>query len=73
VCRFGSGPDDRSTLYSSIFRFDDEVLVNTHFWGSPASHAPVLHLRRQGDRGMASHALRSFERVWEEAQPLPAG
>jgi transcriptional regulator with XRE-family HTH domain len=62
-----------ATLYSSIFRFDDQVLVNTHFWGSAASDAPVLHLRRQGDRGMASSALRSFERVWGNAQPLPTG
>lgn len=62
-----------ATLYSSVFRFDDEVLVNTHFWGSPASDAPVLHLRRRDDRGMASNALRSFERVWESAQPLSTG
>lgn len=62
-----------ATLYSSVFRFDDEVLVNTHFWGSPANDAPVLHLRRRDDRGMASNALRSFERVWENAQPLSTG
>jgi lambda repressor-like predicted transcriptional regulator len=71
--------DDRAvrqsgaTLYNSLFRFDDEVLVNSHFWGSPAAASPVYHFRRQGDRGVAATAIRSFERVWEAAQPLPAG
>ncbi len=62
-----------ATLYNSVFRFDDELLVNTHFWGSPASDSPVFHFRRRGDRGLASTAFRSFERVWEDAQPLSAG
>lgn len=25
-----------NTLYDSVFRFDDEVLVNVHLWGNPA-------------------------------------
>jgi transcriptional regulator with XRE-family HTH domain len=62
-----------ATLYSSLFRSDDEVFVNTHLWGSAASDSPVFHFRRQGDRRIASAALRSFERVWETAQPLSGG
>jgi hypothetical protein len=62
-----------ATLYATVLRFDDEVLVNTHLWGNPASDSPVYHFRRQGDRGIASTALRSFDRVWEEAQPVSAG
>jgi hypothetical protein len=62
-----------ATLYNSLFRFDDEVLVNSHFWGNPAADSPVYHFRRQDDRGIAATALRSFERVWEAAQPLPDG
>jgi len=62
-----------ATLYNSVLRFDDDLLVNTHFWGNAASDSPVLHLRRLADRGIASTALRSFERVWEAAQPLSAG
>jgi len=62
-----------ATLYNSLFRFDDEVLVNSHFWGNPAADSPVYHFRRQGDRGVAATAIRSFERVWEAAQPLPVG
>jgi hypothetical protein len=62
-----------ATLYNSLFRADDEVLVNTHFWGNAARDSPVLHFRRQGDRGIAASALRSFERVWEEAQTVSVG
>jgi transcriptional regulator with XRE-family HTH domain len=60
-----------ATLYCSIFRFDHELLVNTHFWGNPAAASPVLHLRSRGDGGIAADVLRSFERVWDRAQPLP--
>jgi len=62
-----------ATLYNSLFRFDDEVLVNSHFWGSPAADSPVYHLRRGGERGVAATAIRSFERVWQAAQPVPVG
>jgi hypothetical protein len=34
-----------TTLYNSIYRFDDEMLVNTHVYGFMAGHAPVMHLR----------------------------
>jgi transcriptional regulator with XRE-family HTH domain len=58
------------TLYASIFRFDDDVLLNTHLWGNAASDSPVLYFRRQGDDGIAASAIRSFERVWRDAHPL---
>jgi hypothetical protein len=62
-----------ATLYDSLLRFDDEVLVNTHFWGNPAADSPVFHFRRRADNGIAANALRSFERVWDAAQLVPAG
>ena len=34
-----------TTLYNSIYWFDDDMLVNTHAYGVPAHFAPVLHLR----------------------------
>jgi hypothetical protein len=61
------------TLYTSIFRFDNELLLNTHLWGNAAVDSPLLHVRRQGDRGIFENAMRSFERVWMEAQPLAVG
>ena len=62
-----------ATLYASIFRFDDDVLLNTHLWGNPAGDSPVYHFRKQHDAGIAAGAIRSFERVWAAAQPLPDG
>lgn len=62
-----------ATLYCTVLRFDDELLMNTHLWGNAASESPVLHVRRMTDHGIAATALRSFERVWEAAQPLSSG
>lgn len=61
------------TLYASLFRFDDDVLVNMHLWGNPACESPVLHCRVGQDRGLGANAVRSFERVWESAQPAATG
>ena len=33
-------------LYNSIYRFDDEMLVNVHAYGILAAYTPVMHLRR---------------------------
>ena len=58
-----------ATLYASILRFDDDVLVNTHLWGNPAAASPVLHLRADDGATVASHVIESFDRVWAAAQP----
>lgn len=62
-----------STLYTSIFRFDDELLVNTHLFGAPAASSPVLHLRATGGGPIAVNVMNSFERVWSQARPVSAG
>lgn len=56
-------------LYNSIYRFDDQMLVNGHAFGSLAGENPVLHLRQVDDGPMWEHYLQSFERVWQEATP----
>ena len=60
-----------TVLYNSIYLTDDDLIVNTHVYGRPASHAPVLHLRRGQDDGMTATYLDSFERVWSTARPVP--
>jgi transcriptional regulator with XRE-family HTH domain len=60
----------RTTLYNSLYRGDDELLVNQHAYGIPAADAPVFHLRKAGDRGMFSRYMESLERVWLSAAPL---
>lgn len=52
-----------ATLYASIFRFDNDVLLNTHLWGSRAADAPMYHFRRQRQHGIAASVIDSFERV----------
>jgi hypothetical protein len=59
-----------SVLYNSIYRFDDEMLVNTHVVGSPAPQNPVLHLRRTPDGPLFGHYLQSFDRVWDTSSPF---
>lgn len=56
-----------TTLYASIFRSDETMLVNTHVFGSAAAHNPVLHLRRvPGGRVFDQYAT-SFDKVWAQA------
>ncbi|MFC0526256.1 helix-turn-helix domain-containing protein [Phytohabitans kaempferiae] len=59
-----------TTLYNSIYRFDDEMLVNTHVYGNPAAHAPTLHLRRLSGGDLFDLYVESFDRVWSKAKPL---
>jgi hypothetical protein len=62
-----------TTLYASLFRYDDEILVNPHAYGEPGSANPVLHLRRIDGGSVAGHYLASFERVWATAMPWSGG
>jgi transcriptional regulator with XRE-family HTH domain len=62
-----------TVLYNSIYRADDQILVNTHLYGLPAAHAPVWHFRKVPGGEVTSAYLESFERVWEVAQSVPEG
>jgi hypothetical protein len=56
-----------TALYNSIYRFDDDMLVNAHVYGAPAAHSPVLHLRHLPGGRLFDHYQASFERVWKQA------
>jgi hypothetical protein len=56
-------------LYNSLYRFDDDLLVNMHVYGAPAPQNPVMHLRRVPGGRLFDHYLDSFERVWAQAKP----
>jgi transcriptional regulator with XRE-family HTH domain len=58
-----------TTLYNSIYRFDEEMLVNTHVYGFMAAHAPLLHLRRLSGGDLFETYSESFENVWNTATP----
>ena len=44
-----------TTLYSSLLRYDDEIMVNPHAYGEPASANPAMHLRRLDGGQLAEH------------------
>lgn len=58
-----------TVLYNSLYRADDEVLVNPHVFGAAAAYAPVLHLRQTSPGDLVSTYVESFERVWNAARP----
>lgn len=53
-----------TTLYNSIYRFDDQLLINMHVYGAPAVQSPVMHLRRVPGGRLFAHYMDSFEKVW---------
>jgi transcriptional regulator with XRE-family HTH domain len=59
-----------TTLYNSLYRSDDQVMVNAHVWGVNAYEAPVWHLRRNGNDRMFDTYIRSFNAVWATASPV---
>ncbi|PPK64465.1 DUF5919 domain-containing protein [Actinokineospora auranticolor] len=59
----------RTTLYNSIFRFDDEMIVNTHVYGFQGAHAPSLHLRRLATGDLFETYSESFDTVWNLSKP----
>jgi hypothetical protein len=74
----GSGVEIRlhpTVLYNSIYRADDEMLINQHVYGIAAAYAPVLHLRYQSEAedDVFSTYVDSFERVWSSAHPTRDG
>lgn len=60
-----------TVLYNSIYRADDEMLVNPHVYGTAAAQAPILHLQRHGDGDLFDTYANSFERVWTASKALP--
>lgn len=58
-----------TTLYNSLFRYDNDIMVNNHVYGEPASLNPTLHLRRIDGGLLFDHYSSSFDRVWKTAKP----
>jgi transcriptional regulator with XRE-family HTH domain len=59
-----------SPLYSSVFRFDDHMLMTPHLYGLPGYQAPLIHLRRLGADGVFDAYAQHFERVWQTTKAL---
>ena len=57
----------RTALYNSIFRFDDEMMINQHIYGTYGYVAPILHLRRTDNGDLFDTYARSFDLAWTES------
>ncbi|MFI0425235.1 XRE family transcriptional regulator [Spongiactinospora sp. 9N601] len=60
----------RTTLYNSLYRADDHLLINPHIHATPAAKAPVIHLHTTGDDGATTTYLDSYNRIWTSAAPV---
>lgn len=58
-----------TVLYNSMYRSDDQLLVNQHAYGLPAAQSPVYHYRQSDDSEMFDSYLTSFEAIWSKASP----
>jgi transcriptional regulator with XRE-family HTH domain len=57
-----------TTLYNSLYRADDDMLVNPHVYGIGAYMAPVFHLRRLPGGGLFDTYANSIEQTWGGAR-----
>jgi transcriptional regulator with XRE-family HTH domain len=57
-------------LYNSIYRADDQLMINQHTYGIPASRTPVVCLRESKRSDMTDSYVASFERAWSAAIPI---
>lgn len=58
------------TLYASMFRFDDDLLVNTHILGAAAGSSPVLQFHHLPGGRIFNHFMDGFERTWDSGRPV---
>lgn len=56
-----------TALYNSIYRYDDQMLINQHVYGTYGYLAPVLHIRRTEAGDLFDMYARSFDMVWNES------
>lgn len=60
----------QTTLYTSIFRVDEDMIINFHVYGSPGRDNPVMIFSRPDEPRLWATFERAFTRVWDQAQPL---
>lgn len=60
----------QTTLYNSIYRADDQIIVNQHTFGIPAAHSPAFNLHMIEGDDMFNGYLASFEHIWADAAEL---
>lgn len=61
----------RLIVGSSIFRFDDQMMVVSHFPGRMATQSPVLYFRRLAQDGLFDHYSDTFQHIWVDHSTAP--
>lgn len=56
-----------TTLYTSIYRGDEQMIANTHVLGLPGAQSPALELRRLAAGDLFDTYAGCFARVWGQA------
>jgi transcriptional regulator with XRE-family HTH domain len=59
-----------TVLYNSLYRTDDQLMVNQHTYGLPAAQSPVFTYRATENADMLTPYLTSFESVWSDANSV---
>ncbi|WP_433223949.1 XRE family transcriptional regulator [Dactylosporangium sp. CS-047395] len=59
-------------LYSSIFRFDDQMIVTPYLYRARGYQHPALHLRKLSEHGIFSSYEEQFGEIWATVRPLEA-
>ena len=62
----------RTTLYNSFYRFDDQMMINQHAYGTHGFMAPILHLRKVEGGDLFPMYEKSFDLAWAESYPCPS-
>jgi transcriptional regulator with XRE-family HTH domain len=62
-----------TVLYNSMYRSDDQLLVNQHALGVPAARSPVYRFRGGDDSEMFQSYVTSFERIWSLGRSAALG
>lgn len=58
-----------AVLYNSMYRADDQLIVNAHIYGTPAAQAPAWHIRATDQADLLTTYADSYEHVWNTARP----
>ncbi len=60
----------QAVLYNSIYRADDQLLINQHTYGIPAAQASVFYLHGAESGDMITTYIESFQRIWSFTKQL---
>jgi transcriptional regulator with XRE-family HTH domain len=61
-----------TTLYNSVYRYDNEMIVNHHIYGAYGYLAPGLHIRQSDSGDLFDTYTRSVDLIWSQGYPPAA-